>query len=267
MYIASRSNERLKAVRRLARTRPGDVFLAEGGRAVRAALEAGADVRELYAAPDLFLGESDFLLLAAAERRGVRVVELGRDAFLSISRNVRADGLVAVVGRPSTALARLSVPAQPFVVVADAIERPGNLGTIVRTAAGAGADALLVTDARTDPFHPEVVRGSVGAIFHLQLGAASSERAPSWLREHGVRIVVATPEAKRPYWEACFAGPLALVVGNERYGVGDSWRRAADDAVAIPLPGAADSLNVAVAAGVVVFEAARQRNGLAAVRN
>lgn len=259
LYIASRSNERLKAVRRLARARTPEVFAAEGARAVRAALEAGADVRELYAAPDLFLGDTDVELVTAAERRGVGVVELGREAFLSISRNVRADGLLGVVTRPSTALARLALPARPLIVVAEAVERPGNLGTIVRTAAGSGADALLVADPRTDVFHPEVVRGSVGAIFHLPIGVSSSERAPAWLGEHDVRIVLATPEAERPYWDADYSGAVALVVGNERYGIGDAWRRAADEAVSIPLPGPADSLNVAVAAAVVLFEAARQR--------
>jgi TrmH family RNA methyltransferase len=258
-YIASRSNERLKAVRRLARTRPRDVFVAEGARAVRAALEAGAEIRELFAAPELFLGEGDIDLVAAAELRGVRVLELGREAFRSISGSVRADGLVAVIARPSTALARLALPEQPLVVVAEAIERPGNLGTIVRTAAGAGADALIVADARTDVFHPEVVRGSVGAIFHLPLAVASSERVPAWLREREVRIVVATPQARRRYWDAEYTGGTAIVVGNERYGLTDPWRHTADEAVAVPLPGPADSLNVAVAAGIVLFEAARQR--------
>jgi RNA methyltransferase, TrmH family len=260
LYIASRSNERLKAVRRLARSRPRDVFLAEGGRAVRAAFEAGADVRELYAAPELFLGEADARLVAAADAHDVRVVEVGREAFLSISRNVRADGLVAVVARPSTALARLALPPRPLVLVAEAIERPGNLGTIIRTACGAGTDALVVADARTDVFHPEVVRGSVGAIFRVPIAASSSERAPAWLREHDVRVVVATPDGGQPYWEAEYTGAVALVVGNERYGVSDAWRRAADEIVAIPLPGPADSLNVAVAAAVVLFEAARQRS-------
>ncbi len=261
LFIASRSNERLKAVRRLARTRPQprEVFVAEGARAVRAALEAGAGVREIYAAPDLFLGDADAELLARAESRGVQVVELQREAFLSISRSGRADGLLGVVTRPSAGLARLALPAQPLLVVAEGVERPGNLGTIVRTAAGAGADALLVSDPRTDVFHPETVRGSVGTIFHLPIGVTSSERAPVWLRERGVRIVVAMPEATRPYHDGDYSGAVAVVVGNERYGVGEGWRRAADDAVAIPLPGPADSLNVAVAAAVVLFEATRQR--------
>jgi RNA methyltransferase, TrmH family len=258
-YIASRSNERLKAVRRLARTRPREVFVAEGARAVRAALEAGAEVRELFAAPELFLGDGDFDLVAAAELHGVRVVELGREAFLSISRSVRADGLVAVVTRPSTALARLALPEQHLLVVAGAIEKAGNLGTIVRTAAAAGADALIAADARTDIFHSEVVRGSVGAIFHLPVAVASGERIPGWLRERDVQIVVATPEAARPYWAADYTGAAAIVVGNERCGLTNAWRRAADEAVAIPLPGPADSLNVAVATGIVLFEAARQR--------
>jgi len=259
LFIASRSNKRLKAVRRLARSRPRDVFLAEGGRAVRTALDAGAAVRELYAAPELFLGEADAQLVAAAEHRGVHVVEVGREAFLSISRDARADGLTAVIERPSTALARLVLPPRSLVLVAEAIERPGNLGTIIRSACGAGADAVVVADARTDVFHPEAVRASVGTIFHLQIGASSSDRAPAWLREHGVRIVVATPEARRQYSDADYTGAVALVVGNERTGVSACWRRAADETIAIPLPGPADSLNVAVAAAVVLFEAARQR--------
>ena len=185
------------------------VFVAEGARAVRAALEAGADVRELTQRRTCSSVTADAELVTAAELRGVRVVELGREAFLSISRNVRADGLLGVVTRPSTALARLALPARPLIVVAEAVERPGNLGTIVRTAAGSGADALLVADPRTDVFHPEVVRGSVGTIFHLPIGVSSSERAPAWLGEHDVRIVLATPEAARPYWDADYSGAVA----------------------------------------------------------
>jgi TrmH family RNA methyltransferase len=253
LIIASTSNERLKAVRRLARKRSREAFVAEGSRAVRCALDAGADVHEIFAAPGLFLGAGDEGLLGRAERRGIRVIEVESDAFLSIAGNVRADGLLAVVGRPATALARLSLPPEPMVLVTEAVERPGNLGTIVRTACAAGADALIACDEGTDVFHPEVVRGSVGTIFQLPVATATSERAIAWLREHGVPIVVATPHARTPYHDADLRG--ALVVGNERYGLTDVWL----DAVAIPLPGPADSLNVAVAAGVVLFEAARRR--------
>lgn len=232
-------------------------MLVEGHRAVRCALEAGIRIRELYAAPELFLGLDDPDLVALAEARAAQIIEVGAAAFRSIASNARPDGLLAIAERPSTAPARLSLQRFPLLLVAEAIERPGNLGTIARTACAAGADALLVCDARTDVFHTEVVRGSVGAIFKIAVATASSARAIAWLRELDVPIVVATPEAERAYWDADLQG--ALVVGNERYGVSDAWRRAADELVAIPLPGPPDSLNVAVAAGVLLFEAARRQ--------
>jgi TrmH family RNA methyltransferase len=257
LVIESRSNERLKAVRRLARRRARDAFVAEGGRALRCALDADATIRELYAAPSLFLAREDIDAVARAESRGVPVFELGHEAFLSISGNVRADGLLAVVERPSTALARLTLPREPLLLVAEAIERPGNLGTIVRTACAAGADALVVCNACTDVFHGDVVRGSVGTIFQLPIAESATDDAIAWLRERNVGIVVATPDGKRAHWNAAVRG--ALVVGNERRGISDAWRRAADELVSIPMPGPADSLNVAVAAGVLLFEAVRRR--------
>jgi len=198
LYIESTSNERLKALRRLARKRSRNVFVAEGARAVRCALDGGARVLELYAARELFLGDEDLRLVARAEWRGVRIVELGAAAFGTISTLGRTDGIVAVLERPPTSLARLALPLEPLLVVAASIERPSNLGTIVRTACAAGADALLVCDGRTDVFHPEVVRGSVGTIFQIPVAETTAERAVAWLREQGARIVVATPDAARP---------------------------------------------------------------------
>ena len=257
LAITSSSNPRLRAVRRL-RPRDGAV-LVEGYRQLRAALEGGARVLDVYAAPELFLGDDDRRLLAVAERRGARVFELGATAFDSISGGARADGLAAVVARPRTRLGLVRLRPPPLVLVAEAVERPGNLGTIVRSACAAGADAVLVCDGRTDPFHREAVRGSVGTVFRTPIAEASSAASIAWLRERGVRVVVATPDGARVYRDADLARPLALVVGNERYGVTDRWLEAADETVRIPMAGPADSLNVAVAAGIVLFEAAARR--------
>jgi RNA methyltransferase, TrmH family len=260
LLITSTANARVKAARQLGRQRRRHgVVLVEGHRQLRRALEAGAAVREVLAAPELFLGEQDAALVALAERRGARVVELGAAAFRSLAAGARPDGLAAVVERPGTVLDRLRLPAAPLFVATDAVERPGNLGTTVRTACCAGADALLVCAGRTDPFHPEAVRGSVGTVFQLAVAECGSEEAVAWCAERGVRIVVATPEASRPYWDADYTGGVAVVVGSERHGVGEAWRAAAAETVAIPHAGPADSLNVAVAAGVVLFEAARRR--------
>jgi TrmH family RNA methyltransferase len=259
--ITSTANDRLKDVRRLGRRRRrGErTFLVEGYRQLRSALEADAVVLEVYAAPELFLGAGDRELLELAERRGARVFELGPAAFASISGQVRADGLAAVVERWPTDLARLSLGAEPLVLVAEGVERPGNLGTIVRSACAAGVDALIVAGFATDPFHPEAVRGSVGTLFRLPLAEARSEAALAWLRERAFRLVVTSPAGDRLHWEAELGGAVAVVVGGERHGVSRVWLDAAEEVVRIPMPGPADSLNVAVAAGIVLFEAARRR--------
>lgn len=259
LFITSPSNARLRAVRKLGRARSRELILVEGGRAIRGALAGAVVVQELYVAPELFLGIEDAPLIADAERRGARVVEVGANAFATLSRDRRPDGLLALVERPATGLARLALPAAPFVVVAAGIERPGNLGTIVRTACAAGADALVVADACTDVFHRDVVRSSVGTVFRLPLAATTGERAIAWLRERGIRIVATTPAGSTPHRRACYAGRVAVVLGGERYGLSDAWLEAAAERVAIPMPGPADSLNVAVAAGVMLFEASSRR--------
>lgn len=255
--ITSSANPRLKQVRRLRRRSRRDVFLVEGHRQVGAALESRARVRELYVARELFLGPKDLALLSVAVGRGVVVHELSARAFESINGQVRPDGMAAVVERPATRLDELRIGQGPLLLVAEAVERPGNLGAIVRTACAAGADALLVCAGVTDPFHPETVRGSAGTIFRLPLAESPTEEAITWLRANDVRIVVATPRAGNSYKDADLRG--AIVVGNERHGVSDAWLEAADEQVKIPMPGPADSLNVAVATGVLLCEAASAR--------
>jgi RNA methyltransferase, TrmH family len=253
ILITSKSNQHLRSVRRLARARSAERFVIEGYRQLRLALDAHAQVLEVYSSPELQLGTGDSELVELATRRGAVVHRLSRDAFLSVSGHVRGDGLLAIVARPATALREVG----ELVVVAEGIERPGNLGTIVRTAVAAGADTVVVCDGRTDVFHPEVIRGSVGTIFNVRIAVASSVAAAERLRGH--RVVVATPEASLPFWGVKYAGQTAVVVGSERHGVSETWRDCADEAVAIPMAPGADSLNVAVAAGIVLIEAARQR--------
>lgn len=259
--ITSTTNPQLKAVRRLRRSRVRGregVFLAEGRRQLECALAAGARIRCVYAAPSLYLGNGSEALVRLAAGRGVEVVELGAGAFESITGQSRPDGIAAIVERPPTRLDRL--PTGSLLLVAVGIERPGNLGTIVRTAEAAGVAGLLICDSVTDVVHPETVRGSVGTIFSLPLAEAPRSDALSWLRGHGFRVVVATPNGEREVWQGDYRAPrVAVVVGSERHGVDAEWIAAADETVRIPMSGRADSLNVAVAAGVVLFEAARQR--------
>jgi TrmH family RNA methyltransferase len=216
-------------------------------------------VEELYAAPELFFDPRQAGLVTLAERRGATVLELGAAAFLSISCGLRPDGLAALVERRPTDLGALTLPADPLVVVAEGIERPGNLGALVRTAHAAGASAFLACDSPTDAFHPEAVRGSVGTLFRVPIARATTERALAWLRGREIPVTVATPEGDLPYWAPAYRGACAVVLGSERHGVSPGWLAAAQSVVRIPMADGADSVNVAVAAGVVLFEAARQR--------
>ena len=256
----SPANVRLKAVRRLARRGGRELCFVEGARSVRAAFAAGAAVEQLYIAPDLLAGGRDADLVAAAGRLRADVVELSAEAFASLTER-RPDGLLAVVRRPSTALAAVDPPTEPFVAVAVAIERPGNLGAIARTACAAGADALIVADPRTDVFHRDAIRASVGAVFRLPCLMASSEQVLAWVRAHEIRVVATTPAADAPYWAPSYAGAVAVALGSERHGLPPVWLDAADERIAVPAHGPVDSLNVAVAAGVVLCEAARGRLG------
>jgi RNA methyltransferase, TrmH family len=255
LQISSSANPRLKALRKRARTQ----VLAEGARALRAALASGVDVREVYAAPELYLGRADAALVAAAERAGARVHEVGAVAFRTVTGRARPDGILAVVERPETLLGRLRLPAEPLLVIAVGIERPGNLGALARTACAVGADALLVADAGCDVYHRDVVRSSVGTIFHLPVATSATSPILEWLSARRIRVLAATPAGRVGYRTALYSGGTAVAFGSERHGLPDAWLDAADETVSIAMPGPADSLNVGVAAGVVLFQALAER--------
>jgi TrmH family RNA methyltransferase len=154
----------------------------------------------------------------------------------------------------------LDLPAYPLIVVVEGVEKPGNLGAVLRSADGAGADAVIVASPRTDLGNPNVIRASAGTLFALRLAAASSDRVLAWLRERGIRVLAARVDGARPYTEADLTGGVALVVGAEDEGLTDSWTGEGVDAIALPMRGIADSLNVSVTAAVLLYEARRQRD-------
>jgi RNA methyltransferase, TrmH family len=261
--ITSTRNPRLRQLRRLAlpqHRRDSATFVVEGFRLVRRALDANAPVRALYAAPALFRGDGERELVGRARRAGARIHTVGPEAFASVARQAQPDGLLALVAQWPTRLDGLRPESSALLLVTEGVERPGNLGTIVRTACAAGASGLVLADPQTDPFHPKTVTASVGAIFHLPIAVAGAGDAIRWLRRRGVRIVVAAPGAHTCPWEADLSRSVALVVGCEKRGVSRDWLDAADEVVGIPMPGPAmDSLNVAAAAAILLFEATRQR--------
>ena len=260
--ISSLQNPRIKQLVKLRDRRPRDeagVFLIEGYREIRRALEKGVSLRELYFSPEWFLGENEPGLITEAEKSGAHIFELTKDAFAKVAYRERPDGLLAVAPQWKRELRDLVLPATPFLLVAEAIEKPGNLGTILRSADAAGCNAVIVCDPVTDVFNPNVVRASTGVLFSVPVVVTESAGVLAWLKEHGIRTVATTPAAQTVYSDADLRGPLAVLMGSEQYGLSEFWLRHADLPVRIPMAGQADSLNVAMATLITLFEAVRQR--------
>lgn len=263
--ITSLQNPRVKQLVKLRDRRPRDeagVFLIEGYREIRRALEKKIPLQELYYSPEWFLGENEPTLIAAAETAGAQLFELAKDTFAKVAYRERPDGLLAVAPQWRRVLEDLTLPPEPFLLVVEAIEKPGNLGTILRSADAAGCDAVIVCDPVTDIFNPNVVRASTGVLFSVPLVVEESARVQRWLHARRIRTVATTPAAEKIYSDIDLRGPLAVIMGSEQYGLSDFWLQHADVPVRIPMAGQADSLNVAMATIITLFEAVRQRSRL-----
>jgi len=260
--ITSLQNPRVKQLVKLRDRGPRDeagVFLVEGYRAITRAMERGVRPREVYFCRDWFLGENEDAVLEQARGAGAELVELGREAFAKVAYRDRPEGLLAVVAQWSHRPADLTLCATPFLLVVEAIEKPGNLGTILRSADAAGVDGVIVCDPVTDLFNPNVVRSSTGVLFSMPVALGTTPDVIAFLRERGIRTVATTPAASALYTATDLTGPLAIVMGSEQFGLSREWLEASDAQVRIPMAGQADSLNVAMAAIITLFEAVRQR--------
>lgn len=262
--ITSLQNPRVKQLVRLRERRERDdagLFLIEGYREARRALEKNIRLKEFYFSPEWFLGENEPALLEQARAAGAQLFELSKEAFAKCSYRDRPDGLLAVAPQWKRGLADLALSPQPFLLVVESIEKPGNLGTILRSADAAGVDAVIVCDAVTDIFNPNVVRSSTGVLFSVPVVVEDSAAVLAWLRDKGVRVVATTPDTPTLYTQTDLRGPLAIVMGSEQYGLSQFWLKKSNALVRIPMAGQADSLNVAMATIITLFEAVRQRNG------
>lgn len=261
--VASPSNPRIKSTARLRDRRDRDatgLTLVDGAREVRRALESGADVVEAFICEPLLAGEDARAALGALEHRRVPTTSTSETAFAKIAFGDRADGIVAVVRIPSMRLDDLRLPDEPLVVVVEGVEKPGNLGAVLRSADGAGADALIAASPRTDLLNPNAIRASAGTIFSVPIAAAPTDEVIDWLRARAIRIVAALVDASPLYTDIDLTGGIAFAFGSEADGLTDAWQRADISAVRLPMRGIADSLNVSVSAAIVLYEARRQRD-------
>ena len=261
--LNSTSNPRVKSVVRLRscseREETGEMIV-EGYRECRRAIDAGYRPRAIFHCPDLYLkNENEGALVADCARLGAEEFRCSKAAFEKMAYRDRPDGLLMVGPHVAKRLSDLELPPNSLVIVTEAIEQPGNLGTILRSADAARAAAVIVCDRTTDVHNPNVVRASTGTMFTVPIVEATSDEALEWLGRRGFRILAATPHAEKLHFEVDLTGNVAIAVGAEQYGLTAKWMDGADIRVRIPMLGTADSLNVSAAVTILVYEAVRQR--------
>jgi TrmH family RNA methyltransferase len=263
MIITSAQNPKIRQVialrDRRAREREG-VMRVEGYDEVSLALASGARPLTLYFCPALFHPPEQADLLEQVRRAGAELIEVSAYVFHKIAYREGPDGWLATFPTVQARLDDLHLSAHPFILVAESVEKPGNVGAMLRTADAAGVDALIASDPLTDWGNPNIVRSSRGALFTVPVAAADNAQTITWLRHRHIGIVGATPHAPLLYSQADLRRPVAIAVGPEKHGLSRAWLDAADVCVRIPMFGRVNSLNVATAAALLMYEVVRQRS-------
>jgi len=263
--LTSTQNPRLKALRRLrdgGRDERADVVVIDGRREIRQALAAGLALHELFYSRRRLQPADEDRLLRPARAAGVRLTEVSDPVLEKICYGERHDGLVAVAERPRRRLSDLRLGPCPLLAVLESLEKPGNLGAVLRSADAAGVEAVLVADAATDPFGPNAIRASLGVIFCVPVVETTAAEARAWLAERGIAAVAADPAADQIYTNVDFSGATAIVLGSEARGLTEPWRGPGVRAARVPMRGRGDSLNVSITAALFFYEALRQRTSL-----
>ena len=262
LRISSVHNPRVKEAAglrdRRQRKRQGR-FLIDGVRELSRALDAKLTPLDVFVCPELLNGDEDRTLLARLRQLQLPLVEVTSQVFAKLAYGERAAGVVAVAETRQTTLIDLDLPADGLIAVVEGLEKPGNLGAVLRSADGAGVSAVLVADPNTDLFNPNTIRASLGTIFSQRVVAGTSAEIKQWLTARGVQIVAARVDAKIDYFMPDYTLATALVLGSEAEGLGDVWKSSDVTPVRLPMLGVADSLNVSAAAAVMFYEARRQR--------
>jgi len=270
LIITSPANARLKSLVALRRRRVREeagVTLIDGYDELSLALDAGIVPRTLYHCPELMLdpgAQQD--VIRQVQALGSDTQQLGRAAFEKVAYREGPDGFLAVVDSVVRSCADLRVGPTPLALVCQGVEKPGNLGAMLRTADAAGVEAVLAVDPVTDWGNPNLVRASKGTVFSVPVASSGTAEALQWLSDNGIALVATTPDTDLDYTDVDYTGPVAIAVGAEKSGLTDEVLAAAAYRIRIPMEGRANSLNVATSAAVVIYEAVRQRR-LAAVQS
>lgn len=264
--ITSLQNPLVKQLVKLRNRRERDhakLYLIEGYRELHRAVEQKAKLDAIYFCPELFLGNSESSLLESAGKLGINLISLSKAAFHKVSYRDRPDGLLGVGKQQFRTLdeaeAILMRTTSPLLLIVETLEKPGNLGSIIRSADGAGVDAIFVCDPGTDIHNPNVIRSSVGTCFSIPLFVTTSRDAYALLEKYKVPLYATSPDSFTLYCELDYRGPTAFAMGREQVGLSSFWFEKATQVISIPMLGLADSLNVSNATTILLYETIRQR--------
>ena len=263
LTIESPQNARVKAAVKLRKAKlrkESRQTLVEGFREILRATESGWAFIELYYCQELYIDPEADLLVSNIKERGTPVFQCSEIAFRKMSYRDTPDGLIALSPLVGKTLQDLYLPENPLILIAEDLEKPGNLGTILRTADATGVDAVIACDPKTDLNNPNVIRASIGTLFFMPVAEATTQETLLWLKEKGIQSLAAIPGTNLNYTEANMRKGTAIVVGAEDEGLSKHWKDASDVQVGIPMLGKNDSLNVSTAAAILLYEAVRQRN-------
>lgn len=260
--ITSPSNPRIREVLKLKKKgRHAGRFLIEGPHLVETALRAGASISEAFVSKSLASDAQGRSMVRTLSRTIPMLFEVADEIMKRLADTETPQGVVAVAVMALPLLEDLTTGDNPLIVVADGVQDPGNLGTIIRTSDAAGARAVILLPGTCDAFSPKVVRATAGSIFHIPVTEAEKDSLLAWLRKNKIAMACTAADGELSLFDADLSGPLALVFGNEAHGVSPQIRKSADLSVRIPIVGKAESLNVASSVAVCLYEAVRQREG------
>jgi TrmH family RNA methyltransferase len=234
------------------------LFMIEGCREAGLAAAAGYVVNSAYYCPEILAKEKALEILCLSD--DLRLNEVSREVYNRMAYRKDAEGLICVAETRDLTPFELKLPSNPLVLVIESVEKPGNLGAVMRTADAAGLHAVIICDKHTDIYNPNAIRSSIGCVFTVPLATATSEETLQWLKCNSIEYFPASLEAGRLYHECAFTGPTAFIMGTESTGLSAVWTNEKEKLIKIPMLGRIDSMNVSVSAAILVFEAMRQRN-------
>lgn len=230
-------------------------FLIEGKREIELAIKGNYELETVLFLPELISDE----VLSKLSKSHINLIEINKEVYQKLAYRDTTEGIIAVAKTKSLALQDLKLPENPLILVMESIEKPGNIGAMLRTCDAANIDAVIIANPKTDLYNPNIVRSSVGCLFTNQIAIGSTEDVIKFLKEKNIAIFGATLQNSNFYHTQDYTIPTALVVGTEATGLTQAWRDAATQNVIIPMQGEIDSMNVSVASAILLFEAKRQR--------